>query len=193
MSNSDDRIAIASDHGGFSVKSIVAKYLTDKGYKIDDLGAYSEDSVDYPDFAHLIAERITTGVDKRAILVCGTGIGMSITANRYPGVRAALGNDIFSARMSRMHNDSNVLVLGGRIIGPELATEIVSTWLNTDFEGGRHNRRLEKIDQDRVDTVLYKAVFKYRDDLSGMDLKELEQLMDEALAMIIKKKKEGKS
>ncbi len=158
-----ERIALASDHGGYTIKKAIAEYLVEKGYEIDDMGPYSSDSVDYTDFAHMVAQRIANNKEKRAILVCGTGIGMSITANRYPGVRAALGNDIYSARMSRLHNDSNVLVLGGRIVGPDLALEIVSTWLDTGFEGGRHNRRIKKIDQDRLETVVYKVVSRYFD------------------------------
>lgn len=185
-----DRIAIASDHGGYDIKKVIAEYLLAKGYEIDDLGTYSSDSVDYPDFAHIIAQKIANGLDKRAILICGTGIGMSITANRYPGVRAALGNDIFSARMSRLHNDSNVLVLGGRVVGPELAMEIVSTWLNTDFEGGRHNRRIEKIDQERIETIVYKVVSKYFDKLDKVDLSALENLIEDAFKIILKKKKD---
>ncbi len=192
MNKSEDRIAIASDHGGFNIKNILAEYLVKKGHKIDDLGTYSSDSVDYPDFAHTIAERIANGVDKRAILICGTGIGMSITANRYPGVRAALGNDIFSARMSRLHNDSNVLVLGGRIVGSELATEIVSTWLDTEFEGGRHNLRIEKIDYDRLETVVYKVVSKYFDKMNDVDLTKVEHLIEEAFEMILKKQTKNK-
>jgi ribose 5-phosphate isomerase B len=192
MNKSEGRIAIASDHGGFNIKNLLAEYLVKKGHKIDDLGTYSSDSVDYPDFAHTIAERIANGIDKRAILICGTGIGMSITANRYPGVRAALGNDIFSARMSRLHNDSNVLVLGGRIVGPELATEIVSTWLDTEFEGGRHNLRIEKIDYDRLETVVYKVVSKYFDKMNDVDLTEVEHLIEEAFEMILKKQTKNK-
>ncbi len=192
MNKSEGRIAIASDHGGFNIKNLLAEYLVKKGHKIDDLGTYSSDSVDYPDFAHTIAERIANGIDKRAILICGTGIGMSITANRYPGVRAALGNDIFSARMSRLHNDSNVLVLGGRIVGSELATEIVSTWLDTEFEGGRHNLRIEKIDYDRLETVVYKVVSKYFDKMNDVDLTEVEHLIEEAFEMILKKQTKNK-
>ena len=192
MNKSEGRIAIASDHGGFNIKNTLAEYLVKKGHKIDDLGTYSSDSVDYPDFAHTIAERIANGIDKRAILICGTGIGMSITANRYPGVRAALGNDIFSARMSRLHNDSNVLVLGGRIVGSELATEIVSTWLDTEFEGGRHNLRIEKIDYDRLETVVYKVVSKYFAKMNDVDLAEVEHLIEEAFEMILKKQTKNK-
>ena len=113
---------------------------------------------------------------------------MSITANRYPGVRAALGNDIYSTRMSRLHNDSNVLVLGGRIVGPELATEIVFTWLNTEFEGGRHNKRIEKIDNDRLETVIYKVVSKYFDKMRNADLSDVEHLIEEAFETVLKKR-----
>lgn len=192
MNNSGDKIAIACDHGGFDIKKVIAEYLVQKGYKLDDLGTYSSDSVDYPDFAHTIAERIANGMDKRAILICGTGIGMSITANRYPGVRAALVNDIDSARMSRLHNDSNVLVLGGRIVEPKLATEIVSTWLNTEFEGGRHNRRIEKIDHDRLETVVFRVVSKYFDKMNNVSLSEVEYLIEEAFEMILKKRTKSK-
>lgn len=184
-----DRIAIASDHGGYAIKQVIIEYLIDNGLEIDDLGAYSSDSVDYPDFAHMIAQKISSGLDKRAILICGTGIGMSITANRYPGVRAALGNDIYSARMSRLHNDANVLVLGGRIVGAGLAVEIVSTWLNTGFEGGRHNRRIEKIDQDRLETIVYKVVSRRFGKMEEIDLSKLEQLIEDAFDVVMEKKK----
>jgi ribose 5-phosphate isomerase B len=188
-----ERIVIASDHGGYAIKKAIAEYLVEKGHEIEDLGPYSTDSVDYTDFAHMVAQRIANNKEKRAILVCGTGIGMSITANRYPGVRAALGNDIYSARMSRLHNDSNVLVLGGRIVGPDLALEIVSTWLNTGFEGGRHNRRIKKIDQDRLETVVYKVVSRYFDKIESVNISSLEKSIGEALDMALKKNQEKES
>jgi len=188
-----ERIAIASDHGGYTIKKAIAEYLVEKGHEIDDLGPYSPDSVDYTDFAHMVAQRIANNKEKRAILVCGTGIGMSITANRYPGVRAALVNDIYSARMSRLHNDSNVLVLGGRIVGPDLALEIVSTWLDTGFEGGRHNRRIKKIDQDRLETVVYKVVSRYFDKIESVNISSLEKSIGEALDMVLKKNQEKES
>jgi len=188
-----ERIVIASDHGGYAIKKAIAEYLVEKGHEIEDLGPYSTDSVDYTDFAHMVAQRIANNKEKRAILVCGTGIGMSITANRYPGVRAALGNDIYSARMSRLHNDSNVLVLGGRIVGPDLALEIVSTWLNTGFEGGRHNRRIKKIDQDRLETVVYKVVSRYFDKIESINISSLEKSIVEALDMALKKNQEKES
>ncbi|GMT42366.1 MAG: ribose 5-phosphate isomerase B [bacterium] len=122
--------------------------MNEKGFEVNDLGTHSPDSVDYPDYGHEAAQRIVNGKDKRTILICGTGIGMSITANRYHGVRAALCNDVYSAKMCRLHNDANVLVIGGRVVGEALAEEIVATWLDTDFEGGRHVRRLDKIDKD---------------------------------------------
>ncbi len=188
-----ERIAIASDHGGYTIKKVIAEYLVEKGHEIKDLGPYSTDSVDYTDFAHMVAQRIANNKEKRAILVCGTGIGMSITANRYPGVRAALGNDIYSARMSRLHNDSNVLVLGGRIVGPDLALEIVSTWLDTGFEGGRHNRRIKKIDQDRLETVVYKVVSRYFDKIESVNISSLEKSIGEALDIALKKNQEKES
>ena len=144
--NSVEKVAIASDHGGFELKEIVKEHLSSKGVELDDLGTFSSESVDYPDYAHLVAQRIAEGKNKRAILICGTGIGMSITANRYRNVRAALCNDVFSAKMSRQHNDANVIVLGGRVVGPGLALEITETWLMTEFDGGRHARRIEKIE-----------------------------------------------
>lgn len=185
-----ERIALASDHGGYAIKKAVSEYLIQKGHEIDDLGTHSSDSVDYPDFAHMVAQRIANNKDKRAILICGTGIGMSITANRYPGVRAALINDIYSARMSRLHNDSNVLVLGGRIVGLDLALEIVSTWLNTGFEGGRHDRRIKKIDQDRVETIVYKVVSRHFDKLGEVDMSLLEEQIEKVLNIITKNKNE---
>lgn len=144
--NSVDKVAIACDHGGYEMKEIIKKHLSSKGVELDDLGTFSSESVDYPDYAHLVAQRIAEGKNKRAILICGTGIGMSITANRYRNVRAALCNDVYSAKMSRQHNDSNVIVLGGRVVGPGLALEITETWLMTEFDGGRHTRRVEKIE-----------------------------------------------
>ncbi len=154
------KIAIASDHGGFELKQEIVKHLSENGFEMDDLGTDSPESVDYPDFAHLIAERIANGQNDRAILVCGTGIGMSITANRYTHVRASLCNDIYSSRMSRLHNDANVLVLGGRVIGSGLAVDIVSTWLGTEFEGGRHTRRLDKIEKEHLEDVIQKVLAK---------------------------------
>lgn len=138
-------IAIASDHAGIRLKKIIKELLEKMSVKHDDYGTDSSESVDYPDFAEKISREVLRGKVDRGILICGTGIGMSIVANKFPGIRAALCNDLFTAKMSRMHNDANVLVIGGRIVGDDLAKEIVKIWLDTEFEGGRHMCRLEKI------------------------------------------------
>ena len=141
------KIAIASDHGGFDLKESIIAHLLNIGWKVDDLGSYSGDSVDYPDFGIKLAEEVSRGKVERGIVICGTGIGMSIVVNRFPGIRGTLCSDLFTAKLCREHNDSNILVMGGRVIGKGLAAEIVNTWLNTPFEGGRHQRRLDKINQ----------------------------------------------
>jgi ribose 5-phosphate isomerase B len=140
------QIGLACDHGGFELKEELKNYIKSLGFEPVDLGTFSENSVDYPDYGVLIAERISKGEMEKGILVCGTGIGMSIVANKFPGVRAALVNDLYSSRCSREHTDANILVIGGRIVGKELAKEIVRVWLDTAFAGGRHKRRLEKIE-----------------------------------------------
>ena len=139
------KIAIGSDHAGFGLKEKVLEFLNGTGPEIIDCGTKNSASVDYPDFGEKVARMVSSGEVDRGILICGTGIGMSMVANKFPNVRAALCNDLFCARMSRLHNDANVLVLGGRIIGTDLAAEIVRTWLETPFEGDRHMRRLQKI------------------------------------------------
>ena len=139
------KIAIGSDHAGFGLKEDVLELLKGLNHEIVDCGTYSTESVDYPDFGEKVSKMVSAGEVERGILICGTGLGMSMVANKFPNVRAALCNDLFSARMSRLHNDANVLVLGGRIIGKDLASEIVSTWMSTAFEGDRHMRRLNKI------------------------------------------------
>jgi ribose 5-phosphate isomerase B len=149
------------------------------------LGTNSSASVDYPDYGQLVAQKIVSEEVKRAILICGTGIGMSITANRFMGVRAALCNDSYSARMSRLHNDSNVLVIGGRVVGPALAEDIVSVWLDTAFEGGRHTRRVEKIDKDRVEKVVHRVVARYLDKIQEVDHQALEKMVEEAIDIVI--------
>jgi ribose 5-phosphate isomerase B len=141
------KIVIGCDHAAFVLKNIIRDYLTKKGVDVTDLGAFSLDSVDYPDIGMQVASRVSQGSGERGILLCGTGLGMSMVANRYPHVRAALCNDLFSALMSRRHNDANILVMGGRVIGDVLALEIVNAWLKTPFEGGRHQRRLDMFDQ----------------------------------------------
>ncbi len=137
---------MGSDHAGFALKEFIKDYLTDTGVAVEDCGTFSEASVDYTDFGIKVARKVSSGEVSRGILICGTGLGMSMVANRFKNVRAALCHDIFSAMMSRRHNDANILVLGGRVIGTELAREIVQTWLKTAFEDGRHLRRIEKFD-----------------------------------------------
>lgn len=140
------RIAIGADHGGYELKELIKKMIIEElGYEVVDFGVDSPTSVDYPDFAIPVAEKVADGEFDRGILICGTGIGMSIAANKVRGIRAALVHDLYSAKATREHNDSNVLTMGGRIIGPEVAREIVRIWLTTPFTGGRHTRRLEKI------------------------------------------------
>jgi ribose 5-phosphate isomerase B len=140
------RVAIASDHAGFALKQQLVEALKEWGVAYEDLGCHSEASVDYPDFAHSVAEGITSGKFGRGILVCGTGIGMSMSANRHQGVRAAVCSEAFSARMTRLHNDANVICLGARVVGVGVARDIVEAFLKTEFEGGRHSRRVDKID-----------------------------------------------
>ena len=139
------KILIASDHGGYNLKNKILEYLKNKGYDVEDCGCYSTESCDYPVYANKVAEIISDDDSLKGILVCGTGIGMSIAANKVKNIRAALCTDTFSARMTRMHNNSNILCLGERVIGTGLAIDIVDIWLNTDFEGGRHQRRIDMI------------------------------------------------
>ena len=140
------KLAIGADHGGWELKQEVIKYLqTLKNIEVSDLGTATKDSVDYPDYGKKVAEAVTNGTADRGILICGTGIGMSIVANRYPKVRAALCHDHFTAQMSREHNDANILVMGERVIGRGVACDIVKTWIETEFAGGRHQLRLNKI------------------------------------------------
>ena len=139
------RIVIGSDHAGFSLKEEVKTYLAQAGYPVADAGTNSEESVDYPDYGAAVARGVSAGDFDRGILVCGSGVGMSIVANKFPGVRAALCLDEETARMSRLHNDANVLVLAGRRTDHETAKAIVRLWLNTEFEGGRHKIRVDKI------------------------------------------------
>ncbi|NWF53339.1 MAG: ribose 5-phosphate isomerase B [Syntrophaceae bacterium] len=139
------KIALGSDHAGFELKEDLRAYLTERQVAFLDLGTFSEAPVDYPDVAAKVAEKVCRGEVARGLLICGTGIGMSIVANRFAGVRAALCHDIYTARISREHNDANILALGGRLIGKGLAREILKTWLETEFQGGRHERRVQKI------------------------------------------------
>jgi ribose 5-phosphate isomerase B len=141
------KIAIASDHAGVDLKTEVVKLLRERKHEVEDFGVHNRDSVDYPDYGIPVAEAVSQGKTERGILICGTGIGMSIVANKFRGVRAALCYDPFTAKVSRLHNDANVLVLGQRVLENSKAVEIVDVWLGTGFEGGRHERRLKKIEE----------------------------------------------
>ena len=138
-------IAFASDHGGYELKQLLIEDLRAKGFDVLDLGTNGPDSVDYPDYAALMAKAIADGKAGRGVLLCGSGIGISIAANRYPHIRAALVHDGLTARLSRLHNDANVIAMGGRILGVELAKDCLDIFLNTKFEGGRHERRVAKM------------------------------------------------
>jgi len=141
------KIALGSDHAGYILKEALKKHLDDKGIEFKDYGTFKMDSCDYPEYAYKVGQAVTTEEADLGILICGTGIGMSITANKIKGVRAALANNIEAAQMSRLHNDANVLCLGGRVLDEDAAIEIVETWLNTSFEGGRHQSRINLISQ----------------------------------------------
>jgi len=141
------KISIASDHGGFDLKKDISLFLDHLGYEVNDLGPNNSNAVDYPDYGISLATHISNNIDTYGIVICGTGIGMSIVVNRFPGIRGALCSDIYTAKLSREHNDSNLLVMGGRVLGVGLAREIVQVWLSTPFEGGRHKKRLDKITQ----------------------------------------------
>ncbi len=138
-------IAVGSDHAGYHLKEKIKNYLLENKYQVLDFGTHSEDSTDYPNFAREVSLAVQKGEAQKGILICGTGIGMSIVANKFKGIRAALCLNEYMARMSRKHNDANVLCLGDRIIGEDLAIAIVDAWLNTEFEGGRHERRVHLI------------------------------------------------
>lgn len=138
------KIILASDHGGYNLKNIIISHLRNEGYELEDLGCYNTESCDYPKYAKTVAEEVLKH-NYKGILVCGTGIGMSIAANRIVGIRASHCTDTFSAKMTRKHNDSNILCLGERITGAGLALDIVDIWLNTDFDGGRHQKRIDMI------------------------------------------------
>jgi len=144
-------VVIGSDHGGLELKAAVSEALRQRGLEVVDLGTDNGDSVDYPDFAEKVAAAVSRGEAACGILVCGTGIGMSIVANKFPGVRAALVTDEFMARMAKEHNNANILVLGGRVLEAMTAARLVSVWLDATFEGGRHQRRLDKINQLEAD------------------------------------------
>ncbi len=140
-------IALGSDHAGFILKEQVISFLQSSGINFKDFGVHSEESADYPDQAALVVQAVKSGESKFGILICGTGIGMSIVANKHRGIRAALCSEPYSARLAREHNNANVLTMGSRVIGPGLAEEIVSIFIHTEYAGGRHERRLSKIEQ----------------------------------------------
>lgn len=141
------KIAIGCDHAGFEMKQELLKVVTELGHEFIDFGTNSSNSVDYPDFAEKVSLSVASKDADRGILICGTGIGMAIVANKFAGIRAAVCNDLYSAKMSRLHNDANVLTIGGRVVGKDIAKEILKVWLSTDFEGGRHQIRLDKINR----------------------------------------------
>jgi ribose 5-phosphate isomerase B len=139
------KLYLGADHGGYNVKEFVKSYLVKQGYTVEDMGTYSKDSVDYPDFAKKVALAVKKDKNSLGILACGTGIGISIAANKFPGIRAALCNDVRCARLSRNHNDANILALAGRPYNGKKVTAIVKAWLSAGFDGGRHLRRINKI------------------------------------------------
>ncbi len=139
------KVALGADHAGLGLKDKIAAALVETGHEVDDLGTYRPDSCDYPDFAAKVAREVAGGRAQRGILVCATGVGMTMAANKVAGVRAALCNDLYTARFARLHNDANVLAVGARVVGPEQALEIVDLFMGTEFEGGRHQRRVDKI------------------------------------------------
>ena len=139
------KIAIGCDHGGFEHKNAIAEHLKERGFEVTDFGIYENKSVDYPQIALKVANSVASGENELGILVCGTGIGMSMAANKVNGIRAACCSDYFSAKYTRLHNDANVLCMGGRVVGAGLALELVEVFLNTEFEGGRHQRRIDQL------------------------------------------------
>ncbi len=141
------KIAVASDHGGFALKETVREHLKGRGFEVVDLGTYSEESVDYPVYGRLCGQTVASGEADLGIVVCGTGIGISIAANKVHGIRCGLCTSVEMARLTKQHNNANILALGGRTTEPKLALEIVDTWLDTSFEGGRHQRRVDMLDE----------------------------------------------
>lgn len=138
-------IVLGCDHGGYELKNVIIEHLKEKGVEYTDIGCYTPESVDYPEIAVTLCEKINSGEARLGILVCGTGIGMSMVANKIPGIRAACCSDTFSARLTRLHNDANVLCLGGRVVGAGLALDLVDNFITAEFEGGRHQRRVDMI------------------------------------------------
>ena len=146
---------IASDHAGYDLKQSIINFLKSEGVEAVDFGPQNCDSVDYPDYGIKVAKAVVKKEFERGIIICGTGIGMSIVVNRFPGIRGTLCGDVYTAKLCREHNDSNILVLGGRVVGIGLASEIVKVWMHTPFAGGRHQKRLDKIDQ--IDKMIIKG------------------------------------
>lgn len=145
METMKKKVYLGSDHGGFELKNALAAHLREQGWETEDLGCYSAESCDYPDFAAAVGRAVAANEGTLGLLVCGTGIGMSLAANKIPGVRAAVCGDVYSAKMTRRHNDANILCLGARVTGPGLAEEIADAFFSSSFEGGRHARRVAKI------------------------------------------------
>ena len=141
------KIAFASDHGGFALKEAIKAHLTDRGYEVLDLGTHSEESVDYPKYGQACGEAVISGQADRGIVCCGTGIGISIAANKVKGIRAAVVTNEFMAEMTKRHNDANIIALGGRVLETEYALKLVDIWLDTEFEGGRHQRRVDMLNE----------------------------------------------
>ncbi len=139
------KLAIACDHGGYELKEIIKAHLISKGYEIEDFGTNNSQSCDYPDYAKKAAKSVALKQCEKGIVICGTGIGVSICANKVKGIRCALVHDVFSAKATRQHNDSNMIAMGARVIGQGLALEIIDTWLNTKYDGGRHDLRIKKM------------------------------------------------
>lgn len=148
MENISNKIAIASDHGGFELKNKIIEFLKSKNFIVEDFGTYDKNSCDYPVYAKKVVNAILNREFDKGILVCGTGIGMQIAANRYRGIRAVCPNNCYSARMSVEHNNSNILTLGQRVLGEDLAFEIINVWLNSKFEGKRHQKRIDMLDEE---------------------------------------------
>ncbi len=147
MNQNASKIIMGSDHAAYSLKETLKRYLAERKMAVEDVGTHGTASVNYVDYAAKVARAVSEGRFQRGILLCGTGLGMSIVANRFPGIRAALCNDLFNAMMGRRHNNANILVMGGRVVGEALALEIVKVWLETSFEGGRHQERIDALDR----------------------------------------------
>ena len=145
------KITVGSDHAGYELKLKVIAHLEERGIEVIDVGTYTTDSCDYPNYAHAVCKNVQDGVTELGILICGTGIGMSMAANKHRGIRAAACSDTFSARLTRAHNNANILCFGERVIGPGLALDLVDSFIDTDFEGGKHQRRVDMVMQIEAD------------------------------------------